>query len=261
MTVRLRIVVPGLLLVGLGLGLVGHSVWKDQRRARLVGLTDSACSPAGRSITGSDYDDWGGLCFYRAANAALRREGLHPEVVMIGDSITMGWPTLGTQVVNRGVGGQTSSQILLRFRQDALDLGPRVIHLMLGSNDVFGLTGPVTLDQIDGNVRTMAEQARRHGAVLILGTLPPSKGFGGLFAPDPGPAIARVNLRLSQIARQEGLVLADYHAALARPDGSIREELFVDGIHPNAAGYAAMQPIYRAALAEAERRRSQAAAP
>lgn len=258
MVVRLRILVLGLFLAGLVL--VGHSLWQNQRRARLVGLTDTPCTPAGRSVTGSDFDDWGGLCFYRTSNAALRREGLHPEVVMIGDSITMGWPTLGTQVVNRGIGGQTSSQVLLRFRQDALDLSPRVIHLLLGSNDAFGLTGPVTLDQIDGNVRAMAEQARLHGAVLILGTIPPSKGFGGLFEPDPSPAIARVNERLRQIARQEGLVLADYHAALSRADGSIREELFVDGIHPNAAGYAAMQPVYRATLSEAELRRRQIAA-
>lgn len=255
MVVRLRILVLGLFLMGLVL--VGHSLWQNQRRARLVGLTETACTPEGRSITGSDHDDWGGLCFYRASNVALHREGLHPEVVMIGDSITMGWPTLSTQVVNRGIGGQTSSQILLRFRQDALDLSPRVIHLLLGSNDVFGLTGPVTLDQIDGNVRTMAEQARLHGAVLILGTVPPSKGFGGLFEPDPSLAIAKVNDRLRQIARQEGLILADYHAALAHPDGTIRDELFVDGIHPNAAGYAAMQPVYRAALSEAELRRSQ----
>ncbi|WP_395329977.1 GDSL-type esterase/lipase family protein [Novosphingobium sp. BL-8H] len=258
MVVRLRILVLGLFLAGLVL--VGHSLWQNQRRARLVGLTDTACTPAGRSVTGSDYDDWGGLCFYRTSNAALRREGLHPDVVMIGDSITMGWPTLGTQVVNRGIGGQTSSQILLRFRQDSLDLGPRIIHLLLGSNDVFGLTGPVTLDQIDGNVRTMAEQARLHGAVLIVGTLPPSKGFGRLFEADPTPAIDRVNARLRQIARQQGLILADYHAALVRPDGSIREDLFVDGVHPNAAGYAAMQPIFRTALSQAELRRRQIAA-
>lgn len=248
--VRLRVVVLGLFLAALLMG--GGDLWQSQRRARLVGLTDAPCAADHRSVTGSDFDDWGALCFYRAANAALRRDGVKPEVVMIGDSITMGWPSVsGPKIVNRGIGRQSSSQILLRFRQDAMNLAPRVVHLLVGTNDVYGTTGPVTLDQIEGNVRTMAQIAHARGIRVILGTMPPLAPPHSLFAPDPADAPEKVNRMLRALAREEHLVLADYHAALAHPDGTVRKGMFEDGVHPSASGYAAMQPVFNAALAAA----------
>lgn len=249
MTVR-----PRFVLIGLALGIVvyfGLSAWHNHRRAGLIGLTDRPCTAEGRPVTGSDFDDWAALCFYRARNARLLAAGIRPGVVMIGDSITMGWPDQGPEdrdgaTVNRGVGKQSSSQILLRFMQDAVSLKPQFIHIIAGTNDVAGTTGPVTPEQFRDNLLAMAEIARAHDIPVILGTIPPATGFG---RGDPREAIARANARIEAIARAEpGVTLADYHAVLSKPDGAARLDLLLDDVHPNAAGYAAMQPVFEQAM-------------
>lgn len=258
MVVRLRLVITALVAALLVYGALQG--WASYRRMTLVGLTDRRCSADGWVVTGRVPDDWGGLCGYDTANARLIASGTRPDVVMIGDSLTAGWPEIalpggGAGIVTRGVGGQSSSQILLRFRQDALSLRPKIIHMLMGTNDLAGLTGPVTLDQVAGNVLTMAELAHLHGHAVILGTVPPARDFLWFRFGDPAPDVRRLNERLRWLAAHNGLVLADYHAVLARPDGSLRQELYMDdGIHLNAAGYAAIQPVFEAALAQARRR-------
>lgn len=254
MQVRLRFVLTGLALAaGIYLGLTG---WHARQRASLIGLTDHACTAQGEPVTGNPFDDWASLCFYRARNAALLAAGTRPGVVMIGDSITMGWPDQGPEtvegaVVSRGIGKQSSSQILLRFMQDAAGLKPRVIHLLAGTNDIAGTTGPVTPQQLHGNLLAMVELARADGIPVILGTIPPASGFDEGKPGDPRAAIAKANRQIRAIAASRpGVVIADYHAALSQPDGSIRPDLFLDGAHPNAAGYGAMQPVFDRALAE-----------
>lgn len=242
-SVRLSVLLAALLLGVAAYVAVGQ--YRAWTRAALVGLTDRPCAGS-EVVTGEAYDDWAARCFYRAQNARLTASGRQPEVVMIGDSLTMGWPDQGEAIVSRGIGQQSSAQILLRFMPDAMKLHPRVVHILAGTNDVAGTTGPVSPDQLGDNLLAMVDIARARGVTVILGTIPPARGLG---PGDTRAAIARANEQIALLARtQPGVVLADYHAALARPDGSPREDLFLDGVHPNAAGYAAMQPVFEGAL-------------
>lgn len=233
----------------------GLSGWQLYRHMQLVGLSDRPCNARGEVVTGRFLDDWAQLCGFREDNRRLLASGARLDVVMIGDSLTAAWPGQGPRIAMRGIAGQSSSQILLRFRQDALALNPRVIHILMGTNDLVGLTGPVTLDQYAGNLLDMVELAQARGETVIVGTIPPARSFLWFHLGDPAPDIDRLNARLRQLAKTHGLVLADYHAALVRRDGSARTELFMDdGIHLTAAGYAAIQPVFDAALAEARAR-------
>lgn len=244
-----------IVLIGLALAAVvylGLTFWYHRHRATLIGLTDQPCRADGRPVTGNGYDDWAALCRYRAENLQLASGHARPEVVMIGDSLTELWPGTDPRVANRGVMGQTSAQVLLRFRQDALALQPRVLHILLGTNDVLGVTGPVTLDQFEGNLLDMTELAQLHGAVVILGTIPPIEHFATFKPGEPARDVARVNAAIRNVAASRHLILADYHAALVNSDGSMREELFEsDGIHLTAKGYAKMQAVFDEAVARA----------
>lgn len=249
MTIRPRIAIAALLLAALAFA--GVTYWQQEQRLALIGLTDKSCD-GGKSITGSDYDDWGALCFYQAQNAELMASGIRPDVVMIGDSITLGWPDQGKTTINRGIGRQTSSQILLRFMQDAVRLHPRTVHILVGTNDIAGNTGPVTLQQLEDNVRAMIGLAEGDGMAVVLGTVPPVDRFEEGWPGDPRPRVAKVNAMLQRIAdERERVTLADYHAVLANTDGTPKAGLLVDGVHPGPAGYAAMQAVFLKAMREA----------
>lgn len=252
MTIRLPVLLIGLLLAaGLYFGL---GEWREAQRGALIGLTDTPCAADRTVITGRPSDDWAGRCIYHAENAALIASGKRPDMVMIGDSLTMGWPEQ-PGIVNRGIGLQTSDQIALRFREDVVELRPRVVHVLVGINDVAGITGPVTLAQYRGNLSAMIEQAQAHGITVILGTIPSAKGFPLNPAVDPAPAVRQINAVVRSLASHYGLAVADYNAVMSKPDGSIRGEYYIeDGVHPGPAGYAAMQPVFNAALGQAKAR-------
>lgn len=197
--------------------------------------------------------DWAGLGHYRRANAAIA--GQPVEVVFMGDSITEMWgvaqPDLFSKgLVNRGVSGQTSPQMLLRFMPDVIALKPRTVHLMCGVNDVAGNTGPTTPQDYKHNVSAMLDLAQAHEVGVILASLTPLGGF--TWAPDITNATARVaelNDWLAATAAERGLVQADYHAVLSTPEGAMRPELTRDGVHPNGRGYDVMRPVLDEALA------------
>lgn len=207
----------------------------------------------------SDYvlkNDWAWLCRYRAENAAYGVKN-PARAVFIGDSITEGWartdPALFTGgVVGRGLSGQTSPQILLRFWQDVIALHPRVVHIMIGTNDIAGNTGPTSVAAYQANIRAMVDLARVNGVRVVLGSIPPAKRMDWRPGLAPAPRIAELNQWLRAFAAERGLVFADYHSVLAAPDGGLRPELGKDGVHPEAPGYALMRPIAERALAEAE---------
>lgn len=221
-------------------------------------MLDESCTPQ----AATSYDpqrDWAWLCRYRAANRAL--PGQRADIVFIGDSITEGWsrfaPALFTGgIVNRGISGQTSPQLLLRFMADVVALQPRVVHLMIGTNDVAGNTGPTTPQAYQDNVRAMVTLAKANGIKVVLGSIPPADHFGWTSA-QPGDWIGKLNGWLKQFAETEGLVYADYHAALAGPQGELPAALGPDGVHPNAAGYALMRPVADRAIAAAENQATQ----
>lgn len=200
--------------------------------------------------------DWGNLCRYRADNdRLLAGPASGRQVVFMGDSITQSWPladaalfTNGT--VNRGISGQTTPQIVLRFMSDVVALGPRVVHIMAGTNDLAGNTGPNNAQDFKNNIVTMVTLAKANGIKVILATIPPTSGFA--WKPDVKPVqLTPLNAWLKEFARKEGLIFVDYHAVLSTPDGALKPGFTFDGVHPNYEGYAAMAPLARAAIAKA----------
>ena len=199
--------------------------------------------------------DWPNLCRYKEANAALRGAP-PPKVVFMGDSITEGWvrgdPALFADgVVGRGIGGQTSPQMLVRFRQDVVALSPRVVHLMAGTNDIAGNTGPATVQDYQNNILAMLDLARAHGIAVVVAGIPPSQRLYWRGDLDPRPLIRELNAWLRATAAEQGLVFVDYGAVLADAEGGLRADLGNDGVHPNRAGYAAMRPLADRAIAAA----------
>lgn len=197
--------------------------------------------------------DWPDLCHYRKANAALA--GQATKVVFLGDSITEFWvanaPGLFTQgTVGRGISGQTSPQLLLRLYSDVVALHPRVMHLMVGTNDIAGNTGPATLQDVKNNLLAMLDLAAAHRITVVLAAIPPSKNLYWI-AFDPRPRIRELNDWLRALASARKLVFVDYGAVLADEEGGMRAELSADGVHPSRQGYDRMRPLAEAAIARA----------
>lgn len=206
--------------------------------------------------------DWPGLCRYKAANAALAA-GERPRAVLMGDSITDNWTRgdaslFANGIVGRGISGQTSPQMLARFRQDVVALNPRVVHIMAGTNDIAGNTGPATVEDYRSNILAMIELARANGIAVVLAAIPPSRSLYWRDNLDPRPLIRELNGWLRGVAFDQGLVFVDYAAVLADADGALRADLGNDGVHPNREGYARMRPLAEGAIAEALERTSAA---
>jgi lysophospholipase L1-like esterase len=211
--------------------------------------------------------DYGNLARYAAANAALAApKAGEKRVVFFGDSITDGWSNPanggffpGKPYVNRGIGGQATSQMLVRFRADVLALRPSVVVVLAGTNDVAGNAGRTTPEAIEANLADMAELARVHGMRVVLASLLPvsdekkdAKGAPIQRSADRPPETLRaLNRWLAEYARANGHVYLDYASALADARGMLRPELTDDGLHPNAAGYAVMAPLAERAIAQA----------
>lgn len=203
--------------------------------------------------------DWPWLCRYAAENAAVRESGVRPEIIFIGDSITENWssgdPSLFTaRVLDRGIGGQTTPQILLRFYQDVVALGPRVVHIMAGTNDISGNTGAITDEAIVRNIRAMIDIANANGIRVVLASITPSKQFVARPGVDPSSRISAVNRALKTLAAEKRVTYVDYFPALADSAGGLADALGNDGLHPNRNGYAAMRPLTDKAIKAAANR-------
>lgn len=201
--------------------------------------------------------DWGNLCYFRADNAALAALPTPADrIVFMGDSITQLWgfaepQDFGPSRVNRGISGQTTPQMLLRFKQDVLSLKPAAVHILAGINDVAGNTGPTTLKDIQNNITSMVELAKAHGVTVILATPLPADRFNWVPQMKPAPTVIAYANWIRRYAAEQDLVLADYYPVLATPEGGLKPDLGPDGVHPNKAGYALMKPILDTAIAEA----------
>lgn len=211
-------------------------------------------------------EDWPRLSRYANANAALARpQPGETRVVFFGDSITDNWSRLsfggffpGTRYVNRGIGGQTTAQMLVRFRADAIVLRPVAVVILAGINDLGGNSGLTTPQAITNNLASMADlAAANHIRVLMGSILPVSPRFAPkhahpqTWARNKNAKIVALNQGLAELCRAGGHRLVDYHAALADKDGFLKANLTYDGLHPNAAGYAVMKTVVEAALATA----------
>jgi lysophospholipase L1-like esterase len=210
--------------------------------------------------------DWPQLARYRNANAAVQAPAADEvRVVFMGDSITDIWqnPSAGgffpgKPYIDRGISGQTTPQMLLRFRLDVIELQPRVVVILAGTNDIAGNTGPMTLEQIEGNLATMSELARVHSIRVVLASLTP---VSDVTAPDgkklvqtvrrPPEKILALNEWIKKYAAEHGDVYLDYFPAMADEKGLLKPDLTYDGLHPNAAGYSVMAPLAEKAIHEA----------
>ncbi|MCJ2184960.1 GDSL-type esterase/lipase family protein [Novosphingobium sp. 1949] len=202
------------------------------------------------------HTDWAWTARYRDQNAIDQRGEARPRIVLLGDSITQGWFDLDRAFftpgrIGRGIGGQTTSQMLLRFRQDVIDLDPDVVQIMAGTNDIAANTGPMTDEQIEGNIRSMVELAQAHGIRVILASIPPADQFPWRPGLDTGPRIVRLNAWLKAYAAKTGSTYADYWSALKGEGLGARAGLTKDHVHPTPAGYAVMDKVAEQAFQNA----------
>jgi lysophospholipase L1-like esterase len=189
--------------------------------------------------------DWPNLCRYRAANAALSQP---TRVVFMGDSITEFWERADTElfshgVIGRGIAGQTSPQMLLRFFQDVIELHPRMVHIMAGTNDLAGNTGPSTAQDLENNIVAMVELAHAHRIRVLLASIPPANAFPWKPGPRVTADIVAVNTWLRSYAKTSGSEYVDYYAVLVDPPGGFLKALSNDGMHPNRDGYMKMRAL------------------
>jgi lysophospholipase L1-like esterase len=204
-------------------------------------------------------DDFGELARYRDANAALKPPAPgENRVVFFGDSITDIWRLEeyfpGKPYINRGIGGQTTSQMLVRFRQDVIDLQPRVVIILAGTNDIAGNTGPMRLEDIEANYASLAQLARANNIKVIYSSVLPvhnyterSKDFFAQRSPDKILALNRW-LKDYCATASNGCLYLDYFSALVDDKGLMKKDLADDGLHPNAVGYKIMAPLAEAAI-------------
>ena len=203
--------------------------------------------------------DWPQLNRYRAENAQLPPPSSDdPRVVFLGDSITDDWGRKGGKFfpgkpyVNRGIGGQTTPQMLLRMRDDVIALKPAALVLLAGTNDISENTGPITLQQIQGNIASIVELAGVHGVRVVLSTvLPVTDAHGEQTRRRPPDKIRELNAWIRGYCAAGHCTLLDYVPAMSGPDGLLRADLSNDGLHPNDAGYALMEPLAQAAIERA----------
>lgn len=194
-------------------------------------------------------DDWGNLQHYRSANDSLLANGINPEVVLMGNSITQSWVDMrpgffaSTGFVGRGIGGQTTPQMLVRFRQDVIGLAPKVVVILAGTNDIAGNTGPMTLDQIMDNLQSMTELARSNGIRVILCSVLPAYDYVWRPGLSPNVKIPALNRLIEAYTEEQELVYLDYFSALNNGNNGMKASLAYDGVHPNAEGYAVMEPL------------------
>jgi lysophospholipase L1-like esterase len=205
-------------------------------------------------------NDYGDLARYRSADAALGNPRPDEQrVVFFGDSITDIWKLdkyfPGKGYINRGISGQTTEQMLVRFRQDVVDLHPAVVVILAGTNDIAGNTGPETLAQIEGDFATMEEVARANGIRVVLSSLTPENGTKPQWTTytllRPPHEIVELNDWLQRYCRQNGLVYLDYYSAMVDAQGRMKPALTRDGLHPSAAGFEVMAPLAERAIRDA----------
>lgn len=203
--------------------------------------------------------DWPELQRYRDANARLpAAEPGQPRVVLFGDSITEGWGREGSAAffpgkgwLNRGISGQTTAQMLVRFPQDVLALKPQVVVILAGTNDIAGNTGPSTQAMIEDNLHAMVDLARAHGIRVVLASVLPVSDYPWLPGTAPAPKVRALNTALKRYADAQQLVYLDYYTPMANAAGGLDPQLADDGVHPTAKGYAVMAPLAEAAVKRA----------
>lgn len=206
----------------------------------------------------TDAQDWANLEKFKEENIAIGLPRTNEDrVVFMGNSIIEGWKNHlpeffdNPNYVNRGIGGQTTPQMLIRFRQDVLKLYPKVVVILAGTNDIAGNTGPSTLEMIENNLYSMAELARAHNVEVVLSSVLPVFDYPWQTGLEPAEKIIELNRRIKKYADTYGFVYADYFTPMVDERNGLKEEYSNDGVHPTRAGYEVMVPIAEKAIARA----------
>jgi lysophospholipase L1-like esterase len=228
----------------------------------------SSCDDVKTQLTRAEtrLRDWPTLSRYHDDNAKVTpRAKNENRVVFMGDSITDGWDSPdnggffpGQPYINRGISGQTTPQMLIRFRPDVIELNPKVVIILAGTNDIAGNTGPTTLEAIKANLISMVELARANDIHVVLSSLLPVSDYemrdGKPIVQTvrrPPEKIKALNDWMKQYAAQKHLTYLDYYSAMVDEKGFLKDELSNDGLHPNKKGYEVMNPLASAAIAKA----------
>ena len=207
------------------------------------------------------FNDYANYARYREANSKLAPPAKGEDrVVFMGDSITDGWKLNeyfpGLPYVNRGISGQTTSQMLLRFRPDVIDLKPKVVVILAGTNDIAGNTGPMTLEAIEGNMASMVDLAQANGIKVVFASVMPVSDYNKdrtgkqviQTVRRPPAQILALNAWIKKFCATRGLVYLDYFTAMADDKGFLKADIANDGLHPNAKGYELIKPLAEAAI-------------
>ncbi len=239
-----------------------------ERRHLLAGLVtaplvaDGLSANAGQSVCTADREtesllnDWPNLSHYALANQRLLAAGKPNNIVFMGDSITQGWPDKRPGFflqgrVSRGIGGQTSGQMVLRMMADVVALKPHIVHIMAGTNDIAGNTGPMTSQQTIDNVDMMTAIARAHDIDVLIGSIPPAAKFPWRPGLETVQSIASLNRALAALARARDVIFVDYTDILSDSSGGMKAGFAYDGVHPDSAGYSAMESLLEPVIIEA----------
>ncbi|HAT37356.1 MAG TPA: acylhydrolase [Gemmatimonadetes bacterium] len=215
-----------------------------------------------RRLTAQDVVDWASLERYQTANSELpARNPNDQRVVFYGNSITDTWASLfpemfpGKHYLGRGISGQTTPQMLVRFPQDVIRLEPDVVVILAGTNDIAGNTGPSSQEMIEDNIISMVYLAKANAISVVLCSVLPVSDYPWKPGLNPGPKIVELNAWMKQFAQDEGLVYVDYHSEMLNDRLGLARELTYDGVHPNHAGYQVMARLVEPAISTALARR------
>lgn len=199
--------------------------------------------------------DWANLDRFKEENTEVGLPRTNEDrVVFMGNSIIQGWEEYlpeffdNTNYINRGIGGQTTPQMLIRFRQDVLNLYPKVALILAGTNDIAGNTGASTLEMIENNLYSMSELAKAHNVEVVLCSVLPVYDYPWQTGLDPAEKIIELNRRIKNYANTHGIVYADFFSPMVDEKNGLKNEYTYDGVHPIRAGYEVMAPIAEKAI-------------
>jgi|SRR5579862_6150304 len=215
----------------------------------------ACCLPGAAQTLADQLQDWNQLGRYHDDNEALKKQPVDPRrVVFFGDSITDNWKLgdsfPGKPYVNRGIGGQTTPQMLVRMFPDVIDLKPAAVILLAGTNDIARNTGPETLAMVEENIQAITELAQVHGIKVILCSVTPISDYARrpMSGGRPPADILKLNVWMKDYAAKAKAVYADYYSALVDDKGMLKDGFSADGLHPNAKGYELIAPVAEAAI-------------
>ncbi len=232
-------------------------VWLSISSAQQAPVT----SPPNQPHASADdrlHNDWAYLAKYREANTELKPPASNePRVVFMGDSITENWARMDGKFfesngyIGRGISGQTTPQMLIRFRPDVIDLKAKVVLILAGTNDIAGNTGPSTLEMIEDNLMSMSDLARTNGIRVVFASVLPAYDYHWRPGVQPAPKIAALNEWIQQYVSKTGATYVDFYTPMADSKGGMKPGLSSDGVHPTIAGYGIMDPLAVKAISEA----------